>query len=96
MSKLFNYIFVLIVSVSLAYTLMPVANAEVQNLYLDRLNVENGLSQGTVNSILQDDSGFIWLGTENGVNFYDGYTVRQLPGPENTFNNFSIYNLIIL
>jgi ligand-binding sensor domain-containing protein/DNA-binding CsgD family transcriptional regulator len=38
------------------------------------LNQRNGLSSGTVRCILQDRSGFIWLGTSAGLNRYDGYS----------------------
>jgi diguanylate cyclase (GGDEF)-like protein len=41
-----------------------------------RLAVEQGLSQNTVQVILQDATGFLWFGTEEGLNRYDGYTVR--------------------
>ena len=34
---------------------------------------ENGLSQNTVHSILQDSDGFMWFATEDGLNKYDGY-----------------------
>jgi len=37
------------------------------------LSVEHGLSQGTVGAVLQDHLGFVWLGTEEGLNRYDGY-----------------------
>ncbi len=37
------------------------------------LSVDEGLSQGTVNVIYQDTAGFIWVGTQNGLNRYDGY-----------------------
>jgi len=67
------------------------ANSNIQNLFLDHLSVEDGLSQGTVNSILADKKGFIWLATDNGVNIYDGYTFRQLPGPNNSFLDSSVY-----
>jgi len=40
----------------------------------DHISVEQGLSQNTVLSILQDSLGFMWFGTGNGLNKYDGYT----------------------
>ena len=39
----------------------------------DRLTVEDGLSQNAVLTITQDGRGFLWLGTEDGLNKYDGY-----------------------
>jgi diguanylate cyclase (GGDEF)-like protein/PAS domain S-box-containing protein len=39
------------------------------------LSVEDGLSQSTVQAILQDHVGFLWFGTEEGLNRYDGYAV---------------------
>lgn len=38
------------------------------------LSLENGLSQITVTSIYQDKKGFMWFGTRNGLNKYDGYS----------------------
>jgi ligand-binding sensor domain-containing protein len=37
------------------------------------INVEMGLSQGTVYSVLQDKAGFIWMATQDGVNKFDGH-----------------------
>ncbi|MET1256257.1 two-component regulator propeller domain-containing protein [Aliikangiella maris] len=39
----------------------------------DRYQLEQGLSQNTVNCILQDHFGFIWIGTQDGLNRFDGY-----------------------
>ncbi len=47
--------------------------AAEQNIPFVRLSVEQGLSQIVVNSIVQDRTGFIWIGTQEGLNRYDGY-----------------------
>ena len=39
----------------------------------ENISTEQGLSQSTVTSILQDRQGFMWFGTEGGLNKYDGY-----------------------
>jgi PAS domain S-box-containing protein len=41
-----------------------------------RLSVEHGLSQATVQAILQDHAGFFWFGTDEGLNRFDGYSFR--------------------
>src|SRR6266498_1418831 len=43
-------------------------------LRFDRISIEQGLSQSSVHVILQDSRGFMWFGTEDGLNRYDGRT----------------------
>src|SRR5664279_3865253 len=51
-----------------------------------------GLSNGAVNTIVKDAEGYIWFGTWNGLNRYDGSNmVTYLPGS----NANSIHNHVI-
>ncbi len=43
----------------------------------ERYEVESGLSQNTIISLLQDRSGYLWIGTEDGLNRFDGYTFKK-------------------
>lgn len=49
--------------------------AQRHNFHFQRLGIDDGLSQSTVLSILQDRKGFMWFGTANGLNRYDGYSL---------------------
>lgn len=41
----------------------------------EQIGLEQGLSQSTVNAIVQDAHGFMWFGTDDGLNRYDGYSI---------------------
>ncbi|MBX7222676.1 MAG: protein kinase [Blastocatellia bacterium] len=47
--------------------------AQTPGLKFIRLSLEQGLSQSSVLCMLQDRQGFLWLGTQDGLNRYDGY-----------------------
>jgi ligand-binding sensor domain-containing protein/serine phosphatase RsbU (regulator of sigma subunit) len=44
-----------------------------QNIKFKRLSIDEGLSAVTVNTVFQDSKDFIWVGTQDGLNRYDGY-----------------------
>lgn len=57
--------------------------AQQPPLYFDRLTTVHGLSHNKVNCIIQDRRGFIWFGTDDGLNRYDGQhfvIFRNQPG----------------
>jgi two-component system, sensor histidine kinase ChiS len=52
------------------------SSAPAPNIRFGRIDVSKGLSQSVVNCILQDRQGFVWVGTQDGLNRYDGYTFK--------------------
>src|SRR5512147_1605673 len=52
-------------------------------LRFDHIGIEQGLSQSSVQAIFQDSLGFLWFGTQDGLNRYDGYTFKTYkPDPD--------------
>ena len=49
-----------------------VLSADLSLVKFEYLTVDDGLSQGTIEDILQDRQGFMWFATRNGLNRYDG------------------------
>lgn len=68
------------------------ANAQ-QKIKFTHLTTDDGLSQSTMRCILKDKYGFIWVGTQDGLNRYDGYSFtiyRNIPKNARSLNGNSI------
>jgi signal transduction histidine kinase/ligand-binding sensor domain-containing protein len=83
---------------------MPQIAAEVVNIPVveggsarfTRVSTAEGLSQIRVSQIVQDDRGFIWFGTQYGIDRYDGYEFKVFvhePGRVNSLAGAYIYSL---
>ena len=67
-------------------------------LRFDHISLEQNLSQSAVHCILQDKKGFMWFGTEDGLNRYDGYSFivyRPEPGNPSSLSSTSIKCMLI-
>jgi len=70
-----------------------------ENSEFKNLNVDDGLSQSTVNCIFQDKDGFLWFGTDDGLDKYDGYSFTVYnndPADENSLSNNSVNTICTL
>jgi PAS domain S-box-containing protein len=63
-----------------------------KNVRFEHISLEDGLSQAFVACTLQDRDGFMWFGTQEGLNRYDGYTFKVFSydpeDPKSLSNNF--------
>ena len=51
--------------------------AKSENINFRHINVQNdGLSESSIYNILQDTRGYMWISTDNGLNKYDGYSMK--------------------
>lgn len=98
--NLFNYQF--FKSSALIYlffiiTLFSQGKAQAQvlseNTKFKHLSVEDGLSDNTVSAILQDKEGFMWFGTGDGLNKYDGYKFTIYRNNPNDSNSIGPGNI---
>ena len=62
-----------------------------QDITFEHYNDKNGLSHNSVRHIVQDDNGFLWLGTFSGLNRFDGFQFKSFlsssPGSNKIYND---------
>jgi ligand-binding sensor domain-containing protein len=86
------------ISLLIAFNLLLTRLLAQPEFSFRNLGLNEGLSQNTINAICQDHRGFIWLGTFDGLNRYDGYSFkvyRSHPEDEFSLRNSSIFSLFL-
>ena len=59
------------------------------DLVFKKITQRDGLSQGSISSIIQDSKGFMWFGTQSGLNKYDGYKFEVFYNDTENINTIS-------
>ena len=75
----------------LLFLILSIASSFIFNeeLIFKNFNSADGLSQHDVNCIIQDNDGFMWFGTNDGLNKYDGYNFKIYRPSKKTSNSIS-------
>ena len=68
--------FILLFSLVLLNTSLSTGQIQYNNIRFKQLSIAEGLPHNTINAITQDNHGFIWFGTRNGLCRYDGYNIN--------------------
>lgn len=87
-------IFILSVFLMIFLNNIKLSAKEIEPTYL---SVSEGLASPTVNAVIQDSYGIIWIGTTNGLQKYDGYkfqTFKNLPGKPTSLQHNLIWSLL--
>ena len=59
------------------FFLFLTGEAQLPSIHFHHLTTAQGLSNSTIRSFAQDKYGFIWIGTLNGLNVFNGYSVKS-------------------
>ena len=73
-------------------------SAAPRNIQFTHLSRLNGLSQNAVNAIAQDRTGYIWIGTQEGLNRYNGYeftVYEHVAGDPKSLSNSWVWDILV-
>ena len=90
-------IFLYIVTISLLL-LSPVYPYNQHNHQFETIDINQGLSLNSVRTIIKDKNGFMWFGTEDGLNRYDGISFKYFrhdPMDNSSINSNSIISMMV-
>lgn len=95
--KSFACIFGFAITFLFLFAELAYAKTNLQRIRFHTYNIENGLSQSTVLSLAQDSLGYTWIGTQDGLNRFDGFEntiFRHSPTNSETINSPTISSLL--
>lgn len=87
-----KYRLYILIGLGLVFFVMTIENiqAQFQNMNFEYLKIDNGLSHNRVQCFLRDSKGYLWIGTQDGLNKYDGQKITILKN--NPFETNSLSN----
>jgi len=91
--KLRNHLLFLFFNLIISSVFGQIESREQKTLKFKHFSIAEGLSQSSVLEILQDNKGFLWFGTRDGLNKYDGHSFKTYR--HNSVDPYSISNSYI-
>lgn len=81
------------VALLLALPLWSVEPIPANDIMFRNISVQDGLSSNSITALHRDRRGFIWIGTNSGLNRYDSYNVQQYTPQKNSLNGEWVIDL---
>jgi PAS domain S-box-containing protein len=75
---------------------MSINTSSGQGIQFDHYAVKDGISQSVIFCIIQDSEGYLWFGTQDGLNKFDGYSFENFlfnPSDTTTISNSWIFDI---
>ena len=66
-----------------------------KNMNFENLTIDNGLSQATAEAIIQDSDGYVWIGTNDGLNRYNGSEIKVFDSNDEDLSKINLSNYSI-
>ena len=79
------------------FVVSGMATAQLNTENLVQMTEKDGLSSETINDVIVDHKGYVWIGTPNGLSRYDGYGFKQFfsnPTDSTAIQGMLIYALM--
>lgn len=83
-------------NILVALLVLVLSPSIAQQLRFKHITSEEGLSTNFVRTIVQDDLGFMWFGTQDGLNKYDGYQIKVFKNDPTNPNSLSCSDVTAL
>lgn len=78
------------------FQILTISGYSNEPIYFSNLSLSDGLSQITVTSIYQDKKGYMWFGTRNGLNRFDGYAFDIFTSNTDNLNSISDNHILCI
>jgi len=85
-----------IIFTSMLIMMISSSSLAFDHIRFGKLSTRHGLSQSNVLCILQDSKGYMWFGTQNGLNVFNGYELKvftNIEGNDNSLSNNVVHAL---
>ena len=76
MNRFLNLKNMSMILIIILFLLFQKSSLYAQKIKFEHISSDKGLSQGSVTCIAQDNNGFMWFGTYDGLNRYDGFNFK--------------------